>query len=325
MTDACISIRPKSSCCPSRRSTWNDDGGIITILPKASECETLLLWQNGALTWEPLSYNLDNVHIAQYVRTLDPGQRPEDYRFPRGFRTSRERARRAVLAARKRAEGLHPEVFEGGGGDDGDELVEKEKEKNERLAEEEEVYEEAGDAGGVVVVNGEHGGGDDDDDDMTTIAVPTAVAPVLQAILRNFTLTPRPGPPSGGGVSRSAAAAAPSPPHPTLSCNASSPLPPNGAPPPPLMTPDSDAILADCAAEIVIVDSDSTTFVGFSDDEDDDDDESDNPDGDDDTPGPDTASESETEPEYFSPQYFGGLEATTPPGSPSRGYGCTGW
>lgn len=305
MTDACIFIRPKSS---SR--TWNDG-----ILPKASECETLLLWQNGALTWEPLSYNLDNIHIAQYVRTLEPGQRPEDYRFPRGYRTSRERARRTVLAARKRAEGLHPSFFEGG--DSG--LVEKKNEDEELL---EEVHEEDGDA--AVVVNGEHDEHDVDDDSMTTIAVPTAVAPVLQAILRNFTLTPRPGPPSrGGGVGRSAAAAAPSP-LPTPSCNTSSPLPPNGAPPPPppLMTPDSDAILADCAAQIIVIaDSDSTSFVGISDDEED------NPDVDvdDDTLGPDTASESGSEPEYYSPQYFGGLEVTTPPGSPSRGSGCTGW
>lgn len=309
MTDACIFIRPKSSRC-----TWNDG-----ILPKASECETLLLWQNGALTWEPLSYNLDNIHIAQYVRTLEPGQRPEDYRFPRGYRTSRERARRTVLAARKRAEGLHPAFFDEGG--DGD-LVEKKKNEEEEEELLEEAHEEDGDAV-VAVVNGEHGELDDDSS-MTTIAVPTAVAPVLQAILRNFTLTPRPGPPSGG-VSRSVA---PSP-LPTPSCNASSsssssPPPPDGAlpppPPPPLMTPDSDAILADCAAQIIVIaDSDSTTFVGFSDDDDD------NPDVDDDTPGPDTASESESEPEYYSPQYFGGLEATTPPGSPSRGSGCTGW
>ncbi|OJD30109.1 nucleolar gtp-binding protein 2 [Diplodia corticola] len=101
--ESCISIRP------TRESAWDTDKP-----PKTSECETLLEWKVGGLSWEPMSENLQNWHIAQYVHTLSRSQRPRDYTFPVGFsrHIRRETALREVLAARRLAELKYPTFFE---------------------------------------------------------------------------------------------------------------------------------------------------------------------------------------------------------------------
>ncbi|KAL1641780.1 hypothetical protein SLS58_005819 [Diplodia intermedia] len=65
---SCISIRPKEE------GAW-DTG----VLPNTSECETLLEWNTGELTWEPMSLNLHNDHIAQDPSPLTPEDADSGY------------------------------------------------------------------------------------------------------------------------------------------------------------------------------------------------------------------------------------------------------